>query len=252
LPLFWTAFAERNGGNHRARKRELHMEKDFQGYHIDGEFPEGFSSVIESWFAVIHDYEEKTRFGRESGASIYWYSERTNVGAFAAALSRNNITVIEEYACKKVIEGKEIQGRADISFFYEHQWYLAEAKMHWEMLSSQLQYSFDEKVLENSISDAACSWEGDKNTIPLGLTFIVPAFPASNKDAVTTSVQAFIDQFEKVNPRGFWAYCAPARLRYLQSSRGGRAFYPLVIMVGQKNLCCQKPTRAVACGAAQG
>ena len=43
-----------------------------------------------------HDYEEKTRFGRESGASIYWYSERTNVGAFAAALSRNNITVIEE------------------------------------------------------------------------------------------------------------------------------------------------------------
>ena len=228
------------------------MEKDFQGYHIDGEFPEGFSSVIESWFAVIHDYEEKTRFGRESGASIYWYSERTNVGAFAAALSRNNITVIEEYACKKVIEGKEILGRADISFCYEQQWYLAEAKIHWAMLSSKLEFSFDGKMLEKADADAACSWEGDKNTIPLGLTFIVPAFPAADKNAVTASVQACIEQAENVNPRGFWAYCAPGRLRYLQSSRGERAFYPLVIMVGQKNLCCQKTPLAAACGAAQG
>lgn len=210
------------------------MERDLHGYRVNSGFPTGFSSFIESWFEVIYDYERKTRYDGERGDSIYWYNERANVGAFASALSRNNASVIEEYPCIKGRGADKGLGRADISFFYRNDWYLAEAKLHWKKLSPRSSISFDEKILNESLMDAKRSWHGDKGTIPLGLNFVVPSIHPSHKNSITNYVKSCIAQLEETNPCGFWAYCAPGRLRNLQSSKGEKNYFPMVIMLGEK------------------
>ena len=210
------------------------MERDLHGYRVNSEFPSGFSSFIESWFDVIYDYEKNTRFGRERGDSIYWYNERANVGAFASALSRNKASVIEEYTCRKGVGADNGLGRADISFFYDNEWYLAEAKIHWKKLSPRSKISFDNKLLSSSLMDANRSWHGDTGTIALGLNFVVPSIHPSYKNDITGYVKDCIAQLEETNPCGFWAYCAPGRLRDLQSSNDEKNYFPMVIMLGEK------------------
>lgn len=210
------------------------MERDLQGYHVSDQSLNDFPSFFESWFEVIHDYEEKTRFGEMYGDSIYWYNERANVGAFASALSRNKISVIEEYTCQKGEGNNRRLGRADISFFCHDKWYLAEAKIHWRKISPPSKIVLHDKIVSKSLGDAKDSWLGDSGTIPLGLNFIVPYIDPSCKSNVSEYVMSCIEQLEKVNTDFFWAYCAPGRLRYIQSSRKGNYYYPMVVMIGSK------------------
>lgn len=209
------------------------MTKTLQKYRING-LPQGFKPFIESWFKVIHDYEEKTRYDDAHGDAIYWYNERANVGAFASGLSRLKTPVIEEYTCMKRRGSDKKPGRADLSFYYRGDWYLTEAKLQWERLTPQAKPLCFPTALEDSLEDTKNTWQEDKGTIPLGLTFIVPFIHPNDKAHIPDLVKRCINQLETENPCDFWAYCAPGRLRNLQSSIETKSYYPMVIMLGKK------------------
>ena len=188
-------------------------------------FPNGFSSVFESWFDIIHDYADKT-----DNDAIYWYNERANVGALAAALARNNITLIEEYSCTKGRGEDKSYGRTDIACCYRNEWYLAEAKLKWQAISS---FSAIEtkNITSPSCADARRSWHGDKGSVPIGITFVVPWIKPQYRGDITTLIKQFIAEIEEDEYCDFWAYCAPGRLREALGASGD--YYPMVALLGK-------------------
>ena len=208
-----------------------------QGYKINS-FPNGFSSVIESWFDVIHQYEENSKFyedemGNTHGDAIYWYNERANVGAFAAALARCGHSVIEEFACLKGGEKDPKGERADLSFYYQGKWYLAEAKLKWKYLCPSSKTFSIKDVGKEARKDALKTWKGDPDAEPLALTFVVPCIPPKQREKSTELVKIMIAQLEQDNPGAFWAYCAPGRLRLLQTGHKSKNYYPMVILLAE-------------------
>lgn len=209
-------------------KGERAIAKTMQDYSIRN-FPQGgFEKILETWFEVIHDYEVKS-----GGDAIYWYNERANVGAFAAAMARNNMTVIEEYACLKGRGKNTSKGRADISFYYNNLWYLAEAKTHWPYLPRSK--SIDtEKYIESALSDVKKTHQQDKSAMPFGLVFIIPRIKPIYKDQIKELLTAYIEQLTNNVECDFWAYCAPGRHRELQTTHPSMLFFPAVIVMGKK------------------
>ena len=198
-----------------------------QDYRINN-FPDGLSCVFESWFDVITQYEEQTH-----GDAIYWYNERANIGAFAAALARNsiqkNISVIEEYSCMKGKGADKGLGRADLSFCYRNQWYLVESKIKWLSLTPKGRSL--ENINSEACKDAVRSWEQATWTMPLGMTFVVPSIQPKYKKQITECVKDIIKRIEEVGSSfDFWAYCAPGRLRELQSAKH-KNYYPMVFLL---------------------
>lgn len=205
------------------------MAQTMEGYRI-WNFPKGgFEKILKSWFEIIHDYVEKS-----GGDAIYWYNERANVGALSAAMARNKITVIEEYACLKGRGTNRRKGRADISFYYNNRWYLAEAKAYWPYLSSRSKPLDTKKHMEAALSDVKKSHQQDKYAMPFGLSFIIPRIKPIDKDRIREFFVEYVEQLENDSYCDFWAYCAPGKLRELQTSHPSKAFYPGVIVLGSK------------------
>ena len=209
------------------------MDKNLQDYRINN-FPGGFSRIIESWFEIIHQYEENTRYDYKHGDAIYWYNERANVGAFAAALTRNNLSVIEEYSCLKGKGADKGPGRADLSFCYRNVWYLVEAKLKWKKLALKSRQLNPEEIVTHACNDVECTWQQDKEAIPFGLTFVVPYIPSGHSRQINEHVEDIIQQLEDKNPCDLWAYCAPGRLRRLQSSAASKNYFPMVLILANK------------------
>lgn len=206
------------------------MQHSKNGYKII-KFYNSFSKVIESWFQIVHKYEEKTRYDDKNGDAIYWYNERANVGAFAAALAKNNISFIEEYTCEKGKGADKFLGRADLSFFFRNKWYLVEAKIIWKSLSPKSPRLNFKMALSEACNDSYRSWQQDQGTIPLGFTFIVPYINPEYEFHLNGYLDQLFDQLQDFSDCAFWAYCAPGRLRYLQSQKYKKSYHPLVILL---------------------
>lgn len=202
------------------------MPKTLQGYRVSG-FPEGFSKILTSWFAVIRDYT-----ARSEGDALYWYNERTNTGAFASALSRNRHSVLEEFGCQKKWKKDKWNGRADISFYYHGIWYLAEVKRKCKLLSGQARGINTKAYLEAACNDAKSAWHGLRDHIPFGMTFVVPWIQSNDGIHVQEYVDELIAEIEDDSYCDFWAYCAPGKLRTLQAEDD--TYHPMILVLGKK------------------
>ena len=207
------------------------MFQTLKGYRVNN-FPAVFSRVLESWFDVILQYEAQTRNDNEHGDAIYWYNERANVGAFAAALARKGNAVIEEYSCLKGRGADKGPGRADLSFCYRNHWYLVEAKLKWPQLYPASKSLNFEEIKDPACKDAKRTWQQDKGSIPLGLTFVVPHIHPQYSGQITECVKHVALQLKDENQCNFWAYCAPGRLRELQAK--SKDYYPMVLLLASK------------------
>jgi hypothetical protein len=214
--------------NVKAGRGDADMPKTLQGYGIKG-FPNGFAKILTSWFKVIHDYAR-----RSDGDAIYWYNERANVGAFASALSRNNCPVLEEFVCQKVWKTDKWPGRADISFYQQGVWYLAEAKNKWKVLSDRTTSIDTKKYLDESCNDARAAWQGIQDCVPFGMTFVVPWIRPENQGNIQIYMDALIDGIKKDTYCDFWAYCAPGKFRNLRAPDRKRNYHPMVLVLGKK------------------
>lgn len=206
------------------------MFKTLQG-RSTGDFPAGFATVLESWFAVIHAYEKDSRIGNSAGDAIYWYTERANVGAFAAALARLDCSTLEEYNCAK--GHKAEPGRADLSFFWDNRWYLVEAKQKWVGLVSCASRLSGEALCKDAEDDARRTKVRNTWSVPIGLTFVVPHVAPNYRENITQYVVAAGARLQEDTYCDFWAYCAPGSLRELKSPTDGN-YYPMVIMLGKR------------------
>jgi hypothetical protein len=202
-------------------------------YCRNNNFTESFSAVFDSWFEIIDQYARETE-----GDAIYWYTEKANVAAFNMALTRNDIPSIEEYSAYKGEDADPILGRVDLAFKpkwdRENSWYLVEAKLKWVGITRQHTLDFN-SLMEDAREDALDSYQQNRDMIPLGMTFIVPWIQSNTPcNEITEKVKDTIKQLEDTHPGAFWAYCAPGRLRELQSTQGNHSYYPMVILLGER------------------
>jgi hypothetical protein len=202
--------------------------KTLQDYRIRG-FPAGFAKILTSWFAVIHDYAKKS-----GGDAIYWYNERANIGAFASALSRNKCSVLEEFGCEKARGPDSWRGRADISFYQQGVWYVAEAKQKWQVLSDRAMTIDTEACLEKSCRDAESAWQGMRECVPFGMTFVVPWIRFGERRNIQNYVDTLSEGINADTYCDFWAYCAPGRFRNLRAPDGKRNYHPMILVLGKR------------------
>lgn len=202
-----------------------------QGYRIKPSVPKvhNLERVLTSWFTVLSDYAQCCDFDD----CIYWYNERASLSSFAGALGRNGITFMEEYSCFKggcdeqPDKSSLIRGRTDLCFCQNGMWYIVEAKQRWD---SQRPLA-TEVLLKPAYDDTLKSLEGDKNCIPLALTFLAPGIPSSRKNDMDTFVNGYISDLKNDEYCDFWAYYAPYYMRDLQ---GTAAYsYPIIILLGK-------------------
>jgi hypothetical protein len=67
--------------------------------------------VIKQLFINYAEYSNKHK-----NDALYWYNERTNVGALAGAIWQQNGMALEEYGAKKGNPESKWQGRVDLFF----------------------------------------------------------------------------------------------------------------------------------------
>lgn len=134
------------------------------------------------------------------GDCTLWYSERPQVGLFAAAVWKCGGIALEEYGTFKTASGIEKRGRGDLFFKLHGQGYLCEAKHSWILLTSKnpdlalfhdhARAAHDDALMAND------SWGWPK----MALTFSAISVPLAEKDprarlnAVASTLQQGGDQ----------------------------------------------------------
>ncbi|MDR2869480.1 MAG: hypothetical protein LBV04_03435 [Deferribacteraceae bacterium] len=129
-------------------------------------FPDSFKCVFELWFDIICEY---TKIEKED--AIQYYNERANVGAFCAALARNNITYLEEYVCEKGWGDNKGNGRTDLSFYFRGQWYVVEAKI---CKGKGTWLSKFKSSIDAACDDVHRTWQKQRYSASIGMSFVVP------------------------------------------------------------------------------
>lgn len=108
------------------------------------------------------------------GDCTFWYSERPQVGLFAAAVWKSGGIALEEFGTVKSAAGVESRGRGDLFIKLAGVGYVCEAKHAWLSLSDELSKTtkkFEDQVAESS-RDAI---KHPESGLKLSLTFAATA-----------------------------------------------------------------------------
>ena len=146
--------------------------------------------VLEQWLRVHRDYIEEAGFSD----SLYWYTERTNIGALAGAVWRCGGYAVEEYGALKGKDAHESSGRVDLFFMLSEHEVVIEAKQCWMYLATNARRDFQlaiSKRLEEAVSDIRRTQESLAHQNAIGIVF----FPTYAKDfeGAQESMERFID-----------------------------------------------------------
>ncbi len=108
------------------------------------------------------------------GDCTFWYSERPQVGLFAAAVWKSGGIALEEFGTTKSAGGVESRGRGDLFFKLGEIGYVCEAKHIWLSLSDQVSKNLKhfKRQVEESSRDVKKHPELDRK---LALTFAATA-----------------------------------------------------------------------------
>lgn len=176
------------------------------------------SPVVDGWIEVVQKYSK--RFDGED--AIYWYNERPNIGALAAAAWTSGLIAIEEYKnFKGEKQTDKAEGRTDL--------YIADRNGKYDaVIEAKLQWWPDE-ALEPKIAAACKDAKLNHDTsLRLGCVFSVPKWVA--KTYQRTTVADALNLFKK-NKSDLVAWCFPGVANQLRPTNQYRKFvYPGVIM----------------------
>jgi len=152
--------------------------------------------VLEQWLRVHRDYMEETGFSD----SLYWYTERTNIGALAGAVWRCGGYAVEEYGALKGKDADESNGRVDLFFMLSDYEVVVEAKQCWIYLSKNNRRDFHldiSKAIEVALSDIRRTQDSLNHKYAIGIVF----FPTYAKDLEESreSMGRFLDAIKSTD-----------------------------------------------------
>lgn len=127
--------------------------------------------VIQQLFKNYAEYSNKYK-----NDALYWYNERTNVGALAGAIWQQHGMALEEYGAKKESPETKWQGRVDLFFTIKDKDILSECKMQWVRCPFKSDGAIL-KTVETKIKKACKDTEYsimDKAYCGLPLVFVTP------------------------------------------------------------------------------
>lgn len=148
--------------------------------------------IGEEWCVIIERYS-RVLGGEEQ---IFDYSERSNVGALAAAAWRSGHIAIEEFRYNKQGDGDDlVYGRCDLwvsSNDCEFQDYV-EAKQGYVSLANQDPASVIKPVMEEAAADATRTAANREEVHNVGVSFIAIYDRAHRIEGSAERIEAFID-----------------------------------------------------------
>ena len=127
-----------------------------------------FEPPLNKWISIIREYSVC------SEDHLYWYGKAATLTTFSGAIWKSNGDVLQEY---KETEGERKgnwQGNSDLWFKVKHSHYLAEVTQTWLSLAQGSNGPVVPKRVKSANHDAIESWKGNRDIIPISITFIVP------------------------------------------------------------------------------
>jgi hypothetical protein len=153
--------------------------------------------LLWEWVAI---QERSIRIWKGKDA-LWWYGERTTLGAFAGAIWRSGGFVLEEYSTEKLLPNRDSRGnrercmgRGDMDFELGGRRFTIEAKSSWPRLKAKGELLHAVKTsLKKAERDSACAQvtaDFTRLAVVFAAPFCSPRDPESVGDLISTWVQA--------------------------------------------------------------
>jgi hypothetical protein len=152
----------------------------------------------------------------------WWYNERASLSLFAGAVWSCHGWVFEEFGIWRKIASKRgvkyTSGRRDIEFRVGDDWFSAEAKQCWPILSGNAEDPLIAvgKYLNQAVREAKQLTQ--KGCQSLGIVFAIPRVHVSQKDQIDQNLWDFVSQLRKAK-RATVAWTFPREARGIQPSK---------------------------------
>jgi hypothetical protein len=165
--------------------------------------------VIKMWTKVHSNYADN-----ETDDALYWYNERPNIGALAAAAWKTNMCAVEEYTAMKrhhITDKKS--GRIDLYISNDHTSACIEAKQCWVSPGTR-PVKFKE-TMTAALRDAKRDDDGFQK---IGAVFYVMKIKATVDTINEKMLKSEVERVRETKPDAL-AWCFPKATRLLESSR---------------------------------
>lgn len=191
------------------------------------------------WRPVIAAWQSAhARCAATTNEAAYWYTERTNVGVFAAAAWNSGLVAFEEYQVQKnhvtPLTGDPDCwfGRCDLAIEGEGFNEVMEVKQRRISLRSIAPASQVDRLVASAVHDTKCTLLHDTGE-GTGLAFVLPYISAIGTTAgsLSDSITRFIEQLHKCDC-GLLAWCFPSQSREFKWWNE-RDYMPGVVLVAK-------------------
>jgi len=198
-----------------------------------------FNPILESWLDIIKNFQTK-----DTIRAPYWYTERANIGLFAAAATKNNWTTLEEFHRNKSKDNvkdkiKVSLGRLDLWLYNGSNSFFIEAKQVWPNITKKIKSNLINWSLEDAIIDAQKHKKSDQRLI--AMSFIVPRIKISDNTRMDNRIQALVGSI-KLEQNCFIAWSFLDKYHEVQN---GDKFFPGIIVVAREVLHKTEPQPSV-------
>jgi len=181
--------------------------------------------VLKKWYDINVEY--CNALGDDA---MYWYTERANVGALAAAVWRCGAPALEEFSARRGFGRHRRQGRADLWFRWRGTDYVIEAKREWVCLSPRARDSVKRVSLALKKAKKAAVESRYQGKRRLGVVFAVPYIPAKHADQSHRLVREFLGDLRKKARYCVMCSVFPPAARALLAKH---AFHPGVVLLAR-------------------
>lgn len=143
--------------------------------------------VLETWIEIN---VKLRRQWAPVGDCPWWYNERASLSLLAGAAWRLGGYAFEEFADRKVMQGRRAPGRIDIEFRVGRSSFKAEAKHRWLSMGDGCSFDSVVEAIEAARGDVkkVKPWKARR----LAIVFAAPSFPRSRADEARKRIDSFV------------------------------------------------------------
>jgi hypothetical protein len=195
-----------------------------QGSTVSDNLPE-FQEILARWIQIHREAGKLLRWSD----CMWWYGERSSIGALAAAVWKSGGTALEEYTTHKGLNSRSYRGRCDLRIWHNSLKYTIEAKQIWPGIGNPSQQHANQ--IKNALEEADGDLRKNKpdDSVQLGVVFASPSLPDTRSVQVSEAIEAWIDTAGSVEADAK-AWIFPEQARQLRADEEDK-IYPGTMML---------------------
>lgn len=192
---------------------------------LTGERLAHWNTLLEEWCKI---HERYCRMVERD--AIFWYTERSNIGALAGAAWLSGWAAMEEFTHDRRVKHSNARGRADLFMKSPVSEYFVESKLVWCREGSNPRTARARKGMRAACKDArTLHQEEDTGIKRVGVVFAIPSLPVGDCRTLPSVLSEFVtimhsDGLDAVA----WCFPPGAELRV-----SGRREYPGVFLLAK-------------------